>query len=114
MYSASGDGRIPFLDTRDIAAVAAAVLGGEGHVGETYVLTGPEAISYRQATEIRGRADAEATEIYASAYNQSVQSRSFYEFLRTMEAFEKTIDPNTWLVVSTDSDYFSFLKASGP
>ena len=73
-----------------------------------------ESEAYRQATEIRGRADAEATEIYASAYNQSVQSRNFYEFLRTMEAFEKTIDPNTWLVVSTDSDYFSFLKASGP
>ncbi len=73
-----------------------------------------ESEAYRQATEIRGRADAEATEIYASAYNQSVQSRNFYEFLRTMEAYEKTIDPNTWLVVSTDSDYFSFLKASGP
>ena len=73
-----------------------------------------ESEAYRQATEIRGRADAEATEIYASAYNQSVQARNFYEFLRTMEAFEKTIDPNTWLVVSTDSDYFSFLKASGP
>jgi membrane protease subunit HflC len=73
-----------------------------------------ESEAYRQATEIRGRADAEATQIYASAYNQSVQSRNFYEFLRTMEAFEKTIDPNTWLVVSTDSDYFSFLKASGP
>lgn len=52
VYSASGEGRIPFLDTRDIAAVAAAVLAGEGHAGETYVLTGPEAISYRQATEI--------------------------------------------------------------
>ncbi len=70
--------------------------------------------AYRQAAEIRGRADARATEIYASAYNQSAQSRSFYEFLRTMEAFEETIDTETWLVLSTESDYFSFLKASGP
>jgi len=70
--------------------------------------------AYRQATEIRGRADAEATEIYASAYNQSIQSRGFYEFLRTMEAFEETIDTETWLVLSTDSDYVGFLKASGP
>ncbi len=70
--------------------------------------------AYREATEIRGRADASATEIYASAYNQSAQSRNFYEFLRTMEAFEKTIDPNTWLVLSTSSDYYSFLKESGP
>ncbi len=73
-----------------------------------------ESEAYREATEIRGRADASATEIYASAYNQSAQSRDFYEFLRTMEAFEKTIDPNTWLVLSTSSDYYSFLKESGP
>ncbi len=70
--------------------------------------------AYRSATEIRGRADAEATDIYASAYNQSAQARSFYEFLRTMEAFERTIDEGTWLVLSTDSDYYGFLKASGP
>ena len=70
--------------------------------------------AYRTATEIRGRADASATDIYASAYNQSAQSRDFYEFLRTMAAFEETIDTDTWLVLSTDSDYFRFLKASGP
>ena len=70
--------------------------------------------AYREATEIRGRADASATEIYASAYNQSAQSRNFYEFLRTMEAFEQTIDADTWLVLSTGSDYYSFLKESGP
>jgi len=70
--------------------------------------------AYREATEIRGRADASATEIYASAYNQSAQSRGFYEFLRTMEAFEETIDESTWLVLSTGSDYYSFLKESGP
>ena len=70
--------------------------------------------AYREATEIRGRADAAATEIYASAYNQSAQSRNFYEFLRTMEAFEQTIDADTWLVLSTGSDYYSFLKESGP
>ena len=73
-----------------------------------------ESEAYREATEIRGRADASATEIYASAYNQSAQSRNFYEFLRTMEAFEQTIDADTWLVLSTSSDYYSFLKESGP
>lgn len=52
VYSASGDGRIPFIDTRDIAAVARAVLTGEDHHGRTYTLTGPEALSYGEATEI--------------------------------------------------------------
>lgn len=50
--SASGDGRIPFIDTRDIAAAAATVLLNDGHDGRTYTLTGPEALSYGQATEV--------------------------------------------------------------
>lgn len=50
--SASGDGRIPFVDTRDVAGVARAVLLDEGHGAETYTITGPEAISYGEATEI--------------------------------------------------------------
>ncbi len=52
VYSASGDGAIPFIDTRDIAAAAAAVLTGDGHEGQTYTLTGPRALSYREATAI--------------------------------------------------------------
>lgn len=54
--SASGDGAIPFIDTRDVAAVAAAVLTGTGHAGEVYTLTGPRALSYGQATAILSRA----------------------------------------------------------
>ncbi len=69
--------------------------------------------AYRTAEEIRGRADAEATEIYARAYNQSADSRRFYEFLKSMETFEKTVDPDTWLVLSTDGDFYRFLKRSG-
>ena len=52
IYSASGEGAIPFIDTRDIAAVAAAVLTEDAHLEETYTLTGPEAVSYREATAI--------------------------------------------------------------
>jgi len=52
VYSASGDGKIPFIDTRDVAAAAAEVLTGDGHEGSTYALTGPEAMSYRDATRI--------------------------------------------------------------
>lgn len=52
VHSASGEGRIPFVDTRDIAAVASEVLTGAGHAERTYTLTGPAAISYREATGI--------------------------------------------------------------
>ena len=69
--------------------------------------------AYREAEEIRGRADASATEIYAGAYNQSSDSRGFYEFLKTMETFESTVDPDTWLLLSTDGDFYRYLKSSG-
>jgi uncharacterized protein YbjT (DUF2867 family) len=55
VYSASGEGRIPFIDTRDIAAVATVALTESGHEGEVYTLTGPEAPSYREATETLSR-----------------------------------------------------------
>lgn len=51
-YAASGDGKIPFIDTRDIAAVAAATLTQSGHEGKKYVLTGPEALSYYDVAAI--------------------------------------------------------------
>jgi len=54
VYSASGDGKIPYIDARDIAPVAVVTLTQPGHFGKKYVLTGGEAISYRQATEIIG------------------------------------------------------------
>jgi uncharacterized protein YbjT (DUF2867 family) len=50
IYSPSGEASIPMIDTRDIAAVAAAALTEAGHEGKRYTLTGPEAISYREAT----------------------------------------------------------------
>jgi uncharacterized protein YbjT (DUF2867 family) len=52
VHSAAGEGRIPFIDTRDIAGAAAVTLTQPGHEGKMYILTGPEAISYRRVTEI--------------------------------------------------------------
>lgn len=68
----------------------------------------------REAQEIRGRADAEATRIYAEAYNRNNQTRDLYEFIRTMEAFEKTMDDKTTIILSTDSDFFKFLMGANP
>lgn len=42
----SKQGTTGWIDVADIAACAAAVFAGEGHDGATYVLTGPEALSY--------------------------------------------------------------------
>ena len=70
--------------------------------------------AYRQVEEIRGVADAKATEIYAKAYNQSSEAVAFYEFTRTMQAYKSIIAENTTLVLSTDSDLFKFLKGITP
>ena len=70
--------------------------------------------AYRQVEEIRGVADAKATEIYASAYNQSPEAVEFYEFTRTMQAYKAIIGTNTTLVLSTDSDLFKYLKGMTP
>ena len=70
--------------------------------------------AYRQVEEIRGVADAKATEIYAKAYNQSHEAVKFYEFTRTMQAYKSIIADNTTIVLSTDSDLFKFLKGITP
>ncbi len=67
--------------------------------------------AYRKAEEIRGDADAEATEVYAQAFNQSADSRAFYEFLKTMESYGKTFDEETWVVLSTGGDFYKYLVA---
>ena len=64
--------------------------------------------AFRQAEEIKGKADAEATAIYAAAYNRSRTSVELYKFLRTMESFEKSMDEKTSIILSTDSEFFSF------
>ena len=70
--------------------------------------------AYRQVEEIRGLADAKATEIYARAYNQSPEAVAFYEFTRTMQSYRSIIADNTTLILSTDSDLFKFLKGMSP
>ena len=70
--------------------------------------------AYRQVEEIRGVADAKASEIYAGAYNQSPEAVTFYEFTRTMQAYQVIIADNSMLVLSTDSDLFKFLRGMSP
>ena len=70
--------------------------------------------AYRAVEEIRGLADAKATEIYAGAYNQSPQAVDFYEFTRTMASYPFIIGESTTVVMSTNSDLFKFLKGMTP
>jgi membrane protease subunit HflC len=63
--------------------------------------------AYREAQEIQGKADAEATTIYAAAYGQD---QEFYRFLKTMESYQQTMDEDSVLVLSTDGDFYQYLR----
>lgn len=63
--------------------------------------------AYRKAQEIKGKADAEATKLYARAYGRDP---SFYSFIKTLEVYNETLDKNSSLVLSTDSELFKYLK----
>lgn len=65
--------------------------------------------AYRKAQEIKGKADAEATQIYAEAYNRDPE---FYQFMKTLETYLKTLDQNTWLLLSTDNEFLKYLKST--
>ena len=51
-YAPVGDARISLVEIEDVAAVTVAALVEDGHEGETYEITGPEAISYAECAAI--------------------------------------------------------------
>lgn len=66
--------------------------------------------AFRQAEIIRGEADARAAAIYNSAYNKSRQARELYSFMRSMEAYSNTMDKESNMILSTDSDFYRYLN----
>ncbi len=64
----------------------------------------------RQAEVIRGNADAEATRIYNEAFGADPE---FYAFFRTLESYAETIGQQVSLIISSDSDYFRYLRDIG-
>jgi len=66
--------------------------------------------AYRRVQEIRGKADAEATRVYGSSYSADPE---FYAFSRTLEAYKEGQNKNSVVILTTDSDYYRYLKRSG-
>ncbi|NOR52669.1 MAG: protease modulator HflC [Candidatus Aminicenantes bacterium] len=65
--------------------------------------------AYRKTQEIKGKADAEATRIYARAYNLDPE---FYQFMKTLETYVASMDKETWLILTTDTEFLRYLKSS--
>ena len=62
--------------------------------------------AYRSAEELRGKADAQATDIYAEAHGRDPD---FYAFTKSLETYEKTMDPKTLFILATDSELLKYL-----
>ena len=66
-----------------------------------------ESGAYRTAQEIKGKADAEATIIYAEAYGVDPE---FYSFVQTLDVYNESLGEKNTLILSTDSEFLKFLK----
>lgn len=64
--------------------------------------------AYRRAQEIKGKADAESTRLYADAYGVDPE---FFSFVRTLEIYQESLDSKNSLVLSTDSEFLKYFKS---
>ena len=69
-----------------------------------------EAEAVRDSEILRGEGDAEATRIYAESYGADPE---FYEFVRSLEAYRKTIGAGTTMVLSPNHPFFKMLQSDG-
>lgn len=67
-----------------------------------------ESGAYRKSEELRGKADAEAMATYAAALNKSPE---YYAFLRTLEAYKRSLTGKSELILSTDSQFLRLLQS---
>ncbi|MFO7560517.1 MAG: protease modulator HflC [Desulfobacterales bacterium] len=63
--------------------------------------------AYKKAQEIKGKADASVTKTLAQAYGKDPE---FYSFIKTLETYDNTFDDKSSIVLSTDSEFFKYLK----
>ena len=74
VYSSQGEGRVPFIDARDIAAVAARVLQEpQAHVGKAYTLTGPRALTNAEALAVIAEHIGRPLQLVAISEEQAVE-----------------------------------------
>lgn len=68
-----------------------------------------ESGAYRTAEEIKGKGDAEAIAIYADAYNSDPE---FYSFIKTLDTYRATVNSDTTVILSPDSEYLEYFNAT--
>jgi len=66
-------------------------------------------VGYKQAQELKGKADAKAAATYAKAYNRDP---GFYEFFKAMDTLKLALDKDATVILSTDSELLKYMKDS--
>ncbi|MPM11324.1 Modulator of FtsH protease HflC [bioreactor metagenome] len=62
-----------------------------------------------KSQQFKGEGDAEAIRIYGQAFQKDPK---FYEFIRTLETYEKTIDENTTLILPSTAEILKYLSGN--
>jgi modulator of FtsH protease HflC len=89
---------------RSEGAESAAKIRAEADKERTIIL----ARAYEESESLRGAGEAESTGVYAQAFGQDPE---FYAFLRNLQAYEKFLNADSTLVLSSDSDLFRYLNS---
>ena len=63
--------------------------------------------AYKKEQELRGQGDGEAIRITAEAFSQDIE---FYDFQRSLDAYEKSLVTGNTLVLSQDSPFLKYLR----
>jgi len=67
--------------------------------------------AYRMAEEIRGKADAQVTRIYAEVYGKNPE---FYQFYQTLDFYKRYDNPRGLFVMGSDAELFRYLREREP
>ncbi|MEK9785534.1 MAG: protease modulator HflC [Gammaproteobacteria bacterium] len=95
-------------DLRARGAEAAEVIRADADRQRAIILAEAE----QKAQEVRGQGDAQATAIYADAFNRD---REFYRMYRSLNAYRATFaSPDNLLVIEPDSEFFRYFKQASP
>ncbi|MDP0490191.1 MAG: protease modulator HflC [Verrucomicrobiota bacterium JB023] len=69
-----------------------------------------ESEAYKRVQTVLGKAEAEATKIYADAYGGSQGRQDFYQFTKTLESYDSILDQDTTVILSTGNELFKLLE----
>jgi membrane protease subunit HflC len=70
-----------------------------------------QAEAYRRSEEIKGKADAQAAGVYAAAYGKDPE---FYSLVKTLDLYKRLPEKEIDLLISTDSEFFRYMKRINP